>query len=231
VRPERVRRVRCGGLAALLLTLAVRAAAAHPGCSADQAARIEAAFAEAERRVSSGLALLASQPAHTHVRRWFGAGDRDDAVAVLKLTLLRLRPSSRPPVACTSADGCSDGETFAVALLREGRILLCPRFFAAPASGATWLDSLAGTLVHEVSHVAAGTEDAAYQPAAARALARRDPAAAAANADNHQYFVEALPPGFVPEPPRPKGPWVGAPPWKPAVPGRAAGSTASGDPP
>jgi hypothetical protein len=201
-----------------LLAASATAGELHDGCTASQAAQVEAAFAEAERRVAAGLLLLGSHPSHPHARRWFGADGRDEAIAVLKPTLLRLRPGARPPVACTTGGGCADGETFAIALLGPGRVLLCPRFFAARARGAAGQDSRAGTLVHEASHVAAGTEDSAYQPGEALALARRDAAAAAANADNHQYFVETLPPGFVPEPPRPKGPPAGAPPWKSALP-------------
>jgi peptidyl-Lys metalloendopeptidase len=211
-----------GAALALLLAAAGAGAAPPPGCSVDQAARIEAGFAGAERRAAAALLLLVHHPAHPHVRRWFGTAPREGPRRVLKLTHQRLRPASRPPVACAGAHRCGGTDIFALALLEERRILLCPRFFAEPPGRAPGLDSRAGTLVHEVSHLAAGTEDTAYQPQAARALARRDPKAAASNADNHQYFVELLPAGHAPDPPAPKGPAGGAPPWKPALAGQPA---------
>jgi peptidyl-Lys metalloendopeptidase len=72
----------------------------------------------------------------------------------------------------------------------RGIIGLCPGFFRAAMDG---YDNRWGVLVHEASHLAAGTDDFAYGPAAALILAKQDPARAARNADSYEYFVETLP--------------------------------------
>jgi peptidyl-Lys metalloendopeptidase len=54
-------------------------------------------------------------------------------------------------------------------------------------------DSRWGILIHEASHLAANTRDHAYRPTGALRLAKDNPARAAENADNYEYFVETLP--------------------------------------
>jgi hypothetical protein len=54
-------------------------------------------------------------------------------------------------------------------------------------------DSRWGILIHEASHLAANTRDHAYRPNGALMLAKENPARAAENADNYEYFVETLP--------------------------------------
>jgi peptidyl-Lys metalloendopeptidase len=53
-------------------------------------------------------------------------------------------------------------------------------------------DNRWGILIHEASHLAAGTQDFVYGPRAALLLAKQDPERAALNADNYEYFVESL---------------------------------------
>jgi hypothetical protein len=62
-------------------------------------------------------------------------------------------------------------------------------FFDRPETGQ---DSQLGTIVHEVSHfvLAGNTDDVAYGPLHALALAQSDPSAALRNADNYQYLIE-----------------------------------------
>ncbi len=71
----------------------------------------------------------------------------------------------------------------------RGLLGLCPAFFRARMTG---FDSRWGILVHEVSHLVAGTRDHAYGRRSAMALAANEPARAAQNADNFEYFVETL---------------------------------------
>ena len=67
---------------------------------------------------------------------------------------------------------------------------VCPAFFRAARSGQ---DSQGGIILHEMSHLALGTRDHAYQPARVEALAKDDPRAAQMNADSYEYFAEFLP--------------------------------------
>jgi peptidyl-Lys metalloendopeptidase len=70
-------------------------------------------------------------------------------------------------------------------------IVLGAFFFQAPQTG---FDSKLGILVHEMSHfaLAGATKDISSGPTAAKALAATNPAAARRNADNYEYFVEAV---------------------------------------
>jgi hypothetical protein len=120
------------------------------------------------------------------VQRWFGDADRRTVRRNLGLIRASLAPGRRPPAICGAPQTCR-----AFAIIRDGRTIeLCPRFFQAGREGQ---DSRFGVIVHEVSHVAAGTQDLAYQPFLSGKLAASDPEAAAANADNYEYFVEFLP--------------------------------------
>ncbi len=61
------------------------------------------------------------------------------------------------------------------------------RFLECPLIGE---DSQAGTIVHEVSHLVAGTHDYAYGAVNCAALASNHPEKAIKNADSYEYFVE-----------------------------------------
>lgn len=66
-------------------------------------------------------------------------------------------------------------------------VFLCPKFWSA---GTTGVDTQWGTMVHEVSHEVAATDDHAYGQTACQALATNDPDKATDNADTYEYFVE-----------------------------------------
>jgi hypothetical protein len=68
-------------------------------------------------------------------------------------------------------------------------LYLCDGYFRAPTQGS---DSKIGTIVHEMSHAVAYTEDFKYGEQACQSLAKSDPLDAINNADNYEYFAEAL---------------------------------------
>lgn len=68
-------------------------------------------------------------------------------------------------------------------------IYFCDAYFHAPITGS---DSKMGTIVHEMSHAVAYTDDIAYGKQDCKDLARYDPSSAIKNADNYEYFSEAL---------------------------------------
>ena len=160
------------------------------GCDAKQLILVPHAFTMAERRTEAALAFLDSDPYHPHVRTWFGSAPYPKVRARLGRTLDMLRAERRPPYLCGTAEACGNRPIFAIAHLVRRTVTLCPMFFNARNEGA---DSRPGVIVHEVSHLAAGTGDMAYGRNAALALARKEPDRAALNADNYEYFVEFLP--------------------------------------
>jgi hypothetical protein len=160
-----------------------------PGsCSQQEAMQIETAFREAAQMVRYAIRALDENPNLPEFRRWFGAGPvapvRRNLVNIADY-LARQRPQQ---IACNSPSMCPRGR-YAYTMNASGAMGFCELFFRARSEG--W-DSRAGIVVHEVSHAAARTRDTAYSTRGAAVLAKDDPAAAANNADNYEYFVESL---------------------------------------
>lgn len=68
-------------------------------------------------------------------------------------------------------------------------IHLCALFWTLSPAG---FDTFYGTIVHEMSHLNAGTDDVTYGLANCRDLADGDPDQAITNADSYEYFVETI---------------------------------------
>ena len=82
---------------------------------------------------------------------------------------------------------CEHGD-YAYTFYASTRVYLCDSYFKAPTTGR---DSKMGTLVHEMSHAAADTDDIEYGSRSCQKLAADDPFSAIENADNYEYFAEA----------------------------------------
>ncbi len=162
---------------------------AGPACVAEHQAVITEAVAVARDRVQAGLALLRDQPRHEHIRRWFGTTPPEQVAARLQATAAWLDAAAGARLQCNDPPGCKSGR-LAYAAPFAKVLGLCPAFFRARLEG---FDSRWGILLHEVTHLAAGTRDHAYGRRAAAVLAKDDPARAAENADNYEYFLETLP--------------------------------------
>ncbi len=163
--------------------------ATPPGtCSTEDAQRVEAAFVEAGRLTRNAIQALDANPELPEFRRWFGAGPTAPVRRNLVLIsdyLARRRP---PQIACNPPAMCPRGR-FAYTMTQSGAMGFCELFFNARQDG---FDTAAGIVIHEVSHAAARTRDIAYSVRGAAVLAKDDPAGAATNADNYEYFVESL---------------------------------------
>lgn len=173
-----------------------RQALSHAGaCSQEQRVVIRRGFADARQMMNASVAALTLQPdaVRPHLTRIFGA---NPAGAIAKnFRAISTGMDQREPrlvFECNRAEACR-GQTFAY--VRWGGnarevMGVCPAFFRAERTGQ---DSQGGIIVHEMSHLALGTRDHAYQPARVEALAKDDPAAAQMNADSYEYFAEFLP--------------------------------------
>ena len=162
---------------------------AGSACATEHRAVISDAFAIARERVQAGLALLRADPRHAHVGRWFGTTPPEQVAARLQATAAWLASSDAARLRCNDPPGCKSAR-MAYAAPWAKVLGLCPAFFRARLDGA---DSRWGILVHEVTHLAAGTRDHAYGRRASLVLAKDDPGRAAENADNYEYFLETLP--------------------------------------
>ena len=166
-----------------------KAAPSNAACTADQRAMVEEARHLAQQRTADAAQLVAAQPDHPHIRRWFGDAPRAEIADRLQRTAAQLGRPESMKVLCNDLGPC-EGGNMAFARPGLGIIGLCPAFFRASMKG---VDSRWGILLHEASHLAANTDDYAYGPTAALILAKDDPRRAARNADNLEYFVETLP--------------------------------------
>lgn len=161
-------------------------------CSAEQLAVIDAAYALARTRIAEAIAFLDANPQHPHVRRFFADVPRKLVRLNLTLTQATLQPGQRARVQC-GAPSCSNGdggENFGTADREANRIAFCPAFFRAREEGR---DARYGVVIHEASHIAATTRDAAYYPEGTEALAKDHPEITPMNAESLELFVELLP--------------------------------------
>lgn len=164
-------------------------AAADAACKPEQRAMIEEAREVARARSAAAARLVATEPGHPHIRRWFGDAPRAEIADRLERTAAQLARPESIKVLCNDPSPC-EGASLAFARPGLGIIGLCAGFFRAAMEG---LDTRWGILLHEASHLAAETADYAYGATAALILAKDDPRRAARNADNLEYFVETLP--------------------------------------
>lgn len=164
-------------------------------CTEEQRATIRRGFADARQMANASIASLALEPEaiRPHLARFFGTNPAG-AIAKNFRAISRGLDEREPRLSyeCNRAESCR-GQTFAY--VRWGGnarevMGVCPAYFRAARTGQ---DSQGGIILHEISHLALGTRDHAYQPARAEALAKDDPAAAQMNADSYEYFAEFLP--------------------------------------
>ncbi|MBR0671241.1 M35 family metallopeptidase [Neoroseomonas soli] len=172
-----------------------QALARDGACSAEQMVVVRRGFADARQMSNRAIASLTMEPevVRPHLARFFGSNPAGAIAKNFRAISVGLdQRESRLVYECNRTDACR-GSTFAY--VRWGGnarevMGLCPAYFSAARSGQ---DSQGGIIVHEMSHLALGTRDHAYQPRGAEALAKDDPAAAQMNADSYEYFTEFLP--------------------------------------
>uniref|UniRef100_UPI0022EA4390 M35 family metallopeptidase n=1 Tax=Falsiroseomonas oryzae TaxID=2766473 RepID=UPI0022EA4390 len=160
-----------------------------PACAAEHRRMIDEARGVARERIAEAVSLLRQQPDHPHVTRWFGTAPRPEIALRLQRTAAWLERPDSLKILCNDLPSCGSAR-MAYAAMGGQMIGLCPAFFRAGMGGR---DNRWGILIHETSHVAAGTLDHAYGHTASLVLAKADPRRAAQNADSYEYFVETLP--------------------------------------
>ncbi len=161
-------------------------------CRAEDAAVIRSAFERAAAGLQRGIAHMQREPGSAHYVEWFGTAPPKEVLRVYTAIVERMRSTEPVRVNCWSGGMCGGG-VFAYTSTGAGTPVMgfCETFFNAADDG---FDSRPGTVVHEMSHLAAGTSDIAYGVAGARRLAgAKEGVDAARNADNFEYFIEALP--------------------------------------
>jgi hypothetical protein len=157
-------------------------------CTPQERELIENSFREAHRITAESLRRLEQNPELPQFRRFFGTAPQETVRNTLRLTADWLRERRPSSIACNHPNNCPQGR-FAYASTQTTAMGFCSLFFNGQDTG---FDSRAGVIIHEVTHVAARTRDIVYSPRNAMALAKSNPADAAVNADNYEYFIEAV---------------------------------------
>ncbi len=156
-------------------------------CTASDRAVLTEAFALAIDHVAVGLRHIRETPDSQHVRTWFGTAPRKQITFVLDAVARRLAQPQSFTVSCND-NLCRQGP-MAYTVPSASRMGFCQGFFRARLTGE---DSRTGTVVHEMSHLAARTQDHMYGRTRTRGLSAKQPDIAANNADNYEYFIETL---------------------------------------
>ncbi len=164
-------------------------------CSASRKAEVEAALVEATKLARSAMEALVNtevweRNTAERYKDWFGdyTSGRYTAVLLHMSAIWATLENRSLSFDCACED--EHESSFAYVSNREFPIYLCNAFWNASLSGT---DSRAGTIIHEVSHVVASTDDHAYGHSECAQLANSDPSTAIDNADSHEYFAENTP--------------------------------------
>lgn len=130
------------------------------------------------------VAILSTLGNNANYTEWFGVFDNARFNAVKNnYTLVRDRMQDTTFTYDLSGAGCTPG-VFAYTYKGTTKVWMCGAFWTAPTLGT---DSKAGTVVHELSHAVARTDDITYGQSSCRQLAINNPDQAVKNADNHEY--------------------------------------------
>jgi hypothetical protein len=158
-------------------------------CSANERASVNEAFATARERAAEALQVARNNPNDPRLIRWFGQGQQPRVVEVLTAVVRQLDTPDFT-IGCASSAYCVQRQPMAYTSHNDRLVGFCAGFFRSALTGE---DSRFGTVIHELSHLAAHTQDHAYGRTNARALANAKTGNRAAdNADTYEYFAETL---------------------------------------
>jgi peptidyl-Lys metalloendopeptidase len=170
------------------------AIAASPPCAGTELTTAKSAMVVAKEALTAAIAALDSSDNDSldKAATWLGVRSSSDAQAAKGVLQRALTLASDPSYLCDNSTYRRLGDVYAhVAPTDPFVIKLGAFFWPAPDRG---YDSKPGALVHEMTHfgLVGATRDLAGDLASSRALAQSNPAGARANANNYEYFVEAV---------------------------------------
>jgi peptidyl-Lys metalloendopeptidase len=178
----------------VLALICSSATAEEPKCIGSNLSTAQSAMRNAERGLDTAIAAL-NNPSNSDLDKaaiWLGVHSSSDA-SEARDKLIRTRVYTTGAVfLCAVSTTIKLGDVYAYVRPDNAfAIVLGYFFFQAPSDG---FNSQFGVLIHEMSHfvLAGATKDIVYGLNGARNLASTNPSAARKNADNYEYFVEAL---------------------------------------
>jgi peptidyl-Lys metalloendopeptidase len=157
-------------------------------CNAQEQAAVTEAFAMARQRAAQALQVATANPNDRRMIQWFGQGQQRRVVQVLQAVVRQLG-APNITITCARTSYCQQRQPMAYTDRAQRIMGFCAGFFRAALTGE---DSRFGAVIHEMTHLAAGTQDHVYSRPAARTLALKQAERAANNADSYEYFCETL---------------------------------------
>lgn len=155
------------------------------GCSADQKKTLRQTFTMLEASLDQLLVRLRQNELGDYLKAWFGNTPASAVEGNFRNIHDLLRSQQGISVVCD--EYCEDAS---LSPFPGKAVRLCNEFFGRePASG---YESQTGELFYALSHTYGGTINRAYGLASARVTAHNNPEKALSNAQNHQYFYEAV---------------------------------------
>ncbi len=135
----------------------------------------------------NNLKVYASSENRKYIE-WFGMQEFKRYLEVMKV-YGKIKDSFETVTITYNLEEGRDMDCYGYTFKNSSKIWLCKKFWTAPDSG---FDTKFGTIVHEMSHCRASTDDIVYGVQEARDLARIYPDKAIENADSYEYFTESL---------------------------------------
>jgi hypothetical protein len=153
------------------------------GGDAAQQAATRQAHADGYDLAVGALAALANDAQY---KEWFGTHTAQRLETVRDhYTQVRDTMQTTTFTYDLTGSGCG-GSVYAYTYKGTTTVWMCDLFWSAPTVGT---DSKAGTVLHELTHAIAYTDDITYGQTNCRQLAVNNPDRAVRNADNHEYYA------------------------------------------
>jgi lysine-specific metallo-endopeptidase family protein len=189
----RLLRVQVGVL--LLLMSASIGLAEEPPCTGNELSVAKASMADAKRALDQAISATKSTQKSDadRLNTWLGVRSSADAEKV-RATLERTRAFvDGATFLCAVKTDIKIGDVYAYVRPTNSFVIVLGHFFFAAKD--TGFSSKLGILIHEMTHftIAGATKDPKiYGPEEAKRLAASSPTSAQQNAENFEYYVEAL---------------------------------------
>lgn len=168
----------------------------HGSCTVPMQQSITAALQAAANPTQQARNYVANLPTNPGLfQTWFGRMAASQTVLNIYNNVLGLmQNNSNMGVFCNNTGNVNVagqtwsacGNEFAASMYQVAALQICPNFFGRPLTG---LDSRAGIIIHEFTHITDNTEDHAYGCQGARGNAISPPFQRS-NADNYEYMAE-----------------------------------------
>lgn len=167
----------------------------EPPCAGEKLAAAKAAMKSAQIALDKAIAAIESNDDATARKliEWFGARSQADGLKV-KQVLAGSRVFGNGTVyLCAVKSNAKLGDYYAYVRPDKALVITLGEFFFSTSDSG--FSSKLGILIHEMTHfkfIGASRDPKIYGTNEAKALARSNPQEALRNAENIEYFVEAI---------------------------------------